>query len=68
MVDNLALYSPSKGFLDIGGDRTYEKWSEQVRELTQWREAAFLEFNVKKGWVPLCECWEWKCQMCLSQD
>jgi hypothetical protein len=55
MVDNLALYSPSKDFRDIGGDRTYEEWSEQVRELTQRRKAAFLEFNVKEGWGLLCE-------------
>jgi hypothetical protein len=55
MVDNLALYSPSKDFCDISGERTYEEWSEQVRELTKRRKAAFLEFNVNGGWGPLCD-------------
>lgn len=54
MVDNLAVYSPSRDFRERGGDTVYEDWSKEVRKLAKGRKAGFLEFNVKEGWDPLC--------------
>jgi hypothetical protein len=53
MVDNLALYSPSRDWYGRGGETIYEEWREEVREMCQGRE--FLEYNVKEGWEPLCK-------------
>ena len=54
MVDNLALYSPTRDFRNRGGEMTYEEWNQSVREMCEGREAGYLEFNVKEGWGPLC--------------
>lgn len=54
MVDNLAVYSPTRDFRTRGGERIYEEWSREVRKMCSTREAGYLEYNVKQGWGPLC--------------
>lgn len=54
MVDNLAVYSPTRDFRNRGGERIYEEWSREVRKMCSTREAGYLEYNVKQGWGPLC--------------
>ena len=54
MVDNLAMYSPTREFKQKGGERVYVDWSQHVSDLAKGREAGYLEFNVKQGWEPLC--------------
>jgi hypothetical protein len=54
MVDNLALYSPTRDFRNRGGQRIYAEWNQSVREMCERRKAGYVEFNVKEGWGPLC--------------
>lgn len=54
MVDNLALYGPTRAFRQRGGARIYAEWTVAIRRVAADREAGLLEYNVKEGWGPLC--------------